>query len=107
MNKQDKVNAVLEVLKSNSTSKRGVRTREHVRYTKMIPEELEGIRLAPQALRIVEIILTSPEDSWSEPELQKLIQDNSVGLSKKQEPWKIFQYYRKALIDAGFIVMEK
>ena len=106
MSKQVNISEVMEMLKNNSKGKSGLRTRNNVKYTKMIPEEI-NVSLPPQAIELVGIILNDSNDSWTEPELQKLIDENSEVLKTKQEPWKIFQYYRKALIDAGFLVMEK
>ena len=97
---------VLEMLKNNAKTKGGNKVRNNVKYVKMIPENLDGVQFPPQCIELIGILLNSSEDEWKEPELMELI-NSYKEISKKQEPWKIFQYYRKNIIEAGFLKMIK
>lgn len=107
MSTQMTAEQVMEMLNNNRKSRTGTRARPHVTYTRHVPADLGDVRLPPQAIVLVGALLSADVDTWTEPELQEIVQNCSEDLKTKQEPWKIFQYYRTALIDAGFLSMKK
>lgn len=64
-------------------------------------------RLPPQAQSLVQLIEEYVK-SFTEPvvletELKTYIEKNAEKLATKQDPWRIFQYYRGRLIASGFL----
>ena len=101
-----KVNEVLAILTANQKTRGSKKSRENVMYTFTVPSDLSGIQLAPQALKIIACLLSEDESEWNEPTLMDIVASIEE-LSAKQTNWKIFQYYRKQFIDAGFLSMVK
>jgi len=64
-----------------------------------------NVKLSPQAVKCLEIICSLEQEEISEQGLVDLFVDD-CGLVTKQDPYRVFQYYRKSLIDAGWITME-
>ena len=64
-------------------------------------------RLPPQARAIIDLIeeLVKPlnEPVIMELELKQFIEKNREKLDTRQDPWRIFQYYRGRLIASGFL----
>lgn len=69
------------------------------------------VHLPPQAQVIVDIIeiacCTRSEPSFSEEELQKIVEEHAFMLHTKQDPWRVFQYYRGKLISAGVMRLSR
>lgn len=69
------------------------------------------VHLPPQAQVIVDIIeiacSTRSEPSFSEEELQQVVEQHAFMLHTKQDPWRIFQYYRGKLISAGVMRLSR
>ncbi len=59
---------------------------------------LKQRELPPQARQIIESLSKTNEQEFLESELPGLLQ-----LKTKQDPWRIFQYYRPKLIAAGVL----
>ncbi len=94
-----------EALESDVTEKKSLRLNKNRKYIKKSLESIEDAQLAPQAEKLADVIMTSEKESWTEPEMHKLVR-SIKGLSEKQANWKIFQHYRKSLVDAGILVVE-
>lgn len=64
-------------------------------------------RLPPQACALLDILVEAmqakDEPVFTEGELQALIEQKKELLNTKQDPWRIFQYYRGKLISVGFL----
>ena len=101
------INEILATLNENSKKRGNSRVRANVIYTQSVPEDMSVIQLPPQAITLVGIILADTLEEWREPELMDLIEENVEQLKTKQPSWKIFQFYRKKLIDARFLSMAK
>lgn len=94
---------VLETLKKNSARKGGSRIKNR-NYKVSTPSNLDNVRLAPQAINCVGVILGIGKEEITETELFNALEDNAVVFGEsKQTPWKIFQYYRKPIMEAGFL----
>ena len=99
----NEVTKVMEALNANRNKKAGARLSEKKVYTAQIGD-MTAV-LPPQAIKLVEILLTN-EGPWTEVELHELIQEHK-DISVKQEPWAIFKYYRKQLIESGFLTVSE
>ena len=99
MTKQDIISKLRENAKVNSG--RRIQNRE---YT--IKEGNLDSKLPKQAINILEILMTEGKEVMTEQEVMELMSKHPE-LSKKQDPWKVCQYYRKSLVDAGFLTVEK
>ena len=75
-------------------------------YSFEIPEELDS-KLTPQIKQILEGISESGNSEFQESELKTLIYElaESGKLKTRQNPWRIFQYYRANMISAGICKM--
>lgn len=61
------------------------------------------VKLAPQAISIIEILVKKNlGKEITEAEIEKLVSAPDA-LRTRQEPVRIWQYYRKAIIEAGWI----
>ena len=60
------------------------------------PEErkVKAAKMPPQARACLTILELAGTDEVSEETLMKLVADNKDALRTKQDPWRIFQYYR-------------
>ena len=96
---------IISMLQNNSKRSGGSRLKNH-KYSVQVPEDLSTIKLAPQAIAIVGIILEWLEEAEEpqivESELFDLLEPHKE-LSAKQEPWKVFKYYQKKIEEAGFL----
>jgi hypothetical protein len=64
----------------------------------------EGFKkLPPQARTCLEIMARADKKEFSSDALKKLIEAHGSELKTRQEPWRIFQYYRNKLKNQGFI----
>lgn len=69
------------------------------------------VKLPPQAQIIVQIIemactlRSAPE--FKEDELKEFVVKNGFMLNTKQDPWRIFQYYRSNLINISFMRLSR
>ena len=105
----EEVNAVADVLAmlvNNSAKKGGARLKVRDYAIQSVIENLSEVRLAPQAIALVGLILgelvdEETEGTISESELFTLFDEAELG--SKQSGWKVFQYYRKNIIEAGFL----
>ena len=75
-------------------------------YSFNIPSELDS-KLTPQIKQILGGISESGNSEFQESELKSLINElaESGKLKTKQNPWRIFQYYRANMISAGICKM--
>lgn len=101
--KQDKTAHTLEVLQHNAAKKGASRIKNRTYAVVLEPENLDQIRLAPQAITCVGVILSSGKEEITEMELFNLLDENVEQFNSKQTPWKIFQYYKKPIMEAGFL----
>ncbi len=99
----DKVDAVLEVLKEEQAAKN--RAANNVRYT--MAAFPEG-KLNPQvkALCDTAVSLTSDDQSFTMAELGRAAVE-SKRLETKQEPDRVAAFYRKKLMELGMVVAEE
>ena len=76
-------------------------------YSFDIPSELDS-KLTPQIKQILGGISESGNSEFQESELKSLINElaESGKLKTKQNPWRIFQYYRANMISAGICKMQ-
>jgi|TARA_R100001530_G_scaffold42686_2_gene32517 hypothetical protein len=76
-------------------------------YSFEIPSDFENQKMTPQVYQILSGISESGVSEYSETELktfvQKLADDGK--LKTGQKPWRIFQYYRAQMINAGICKM--
>ena len=99
---------VLETLKKNCGRKGsgGLKDRDYV-----VSEDGDvNIKLAPQAINCLEILFGIEGGRISEKDLFAMFDTDPVKekfVKSKQTPWKIFQYYRRSLVEAGFLAVEK
>lgn len=100
MNKME----VLKALQSNRTVRTGIRLDAKKVYTVHADGDV-GVRLAPQAIKLLEIMFTQDVESWNEVELHDLLMEHTE-ISEKQTPWIVFKFYRQVLIDAGFLTVK-
>ena len=111
--KKEAVN-VLETLKNNAARKGGSRLKDRSYEVKLeeewTPEELAEVSLSPQGITCVGVILAQHKPVITERELFNAFNEAEEQFAgSKQGPWQIFQYYRKKIVDAGFLteVIEK
>lgn len=68
-------------------------------------------KVSPQAAVIISelklLARSLDRDELTEPEVQAHINTLAAKLKTKQDPWRVFQFYRAALIGHGFFTMEK
>jgi hypothetical protein len=102
--------SILEQLKKTSGRKGGSRIKNRTyKITAISAEEIveKNISLSPQAIICVGIILEQMIANGPEITEAKLFDALEDGVEQfgttKQTPWKIFQYYRKPIMEAGFI----
>ena len=95
--------SVLEQLQKNSARKGGSRIKARSYEVNMYPIGIESIRLAPQAIGILGLILMAEKLVMTESEIFDVLEAGADQISSKQTPWKVFQYYRKPLVEAGFL----
>lgn len=61
------------------------------------------VKLAPQAIAIIEVLVKKNlGKEMTEADIEKLVSAPDV-LKTRQNPVRIWQYYRKAIMDAGWI----
>jgi hypothetical protein len=64
-------------------------------------------RLPPQACAVIDIFVKATANKgvnhFTEVEMQGIIELNKEDLNTKQDPWRIFQYYRGRLITLGIL----
>ena len=102
------VEETIAALQANAKRKGGSRIKKR-RYEIYIPtmEEIMDLSLAPQAIAIAGIIMHHVEASGTtfitEGELFNLIEGAVDQLTTTQTPWKVFQYYRKPIMEAGIL----
>ena len=75
-------------------------------YSFDIPSELDS-KMTPQIVQILGGISESGNSEFQESELKTLINElaESGKLKTRQNPWRIFQYYRANMISAGICKM--
>lgn len=62
-------------------------------------------KVTPQINQILEVLREDTRDTWTSDEIEQLL-DGANKITTKQAPYRIFLYYRKAMIDAGMITMD-
>ena len=72
-------------------------------YSFEIPSDFENQKMTPQVYQILSGISESGVSEYSETELKTFVQKlaNDGKLKTGQKPWRIFQYYRAQMINAG------
>lgn len=63
------------------------------------------VKLPPQAVECIKIIANLGKSELTEMEIHTAIQESE--LKTKQDKWSIFKYYRKNIIEAGFLTEVK
>lgn len=63
------------------------------------------VKLPPQAVECIKIIANLGKSELTEMEIHTAIQESE--LKTKQDKWAIFKYYRKNIIEAGFLTEVK
>jgi hypothetical protein len=96
-------NTVLAALKANRATLKGARLSNTKEYTVHVDGDTTVV-LPPQAISLLAILFEQDKETWTEVELHSLISGHTE-ISEKQEPWKVFAYYRKTLVDAGFLTI--
>jgi hypothetical protein len=62
--------------------------------------------LPTQAITCLQLMWSHDSDQISEGALKELITSNATKLNTRQDPWRIFQYYRAKLNELGFFRMQ-
>lgn len=81
--------------------KRGPRAIKNRTYTFAVGNPT--VRLAPQAVTILEAIAALGKTSVTEQELHDAVE--AANFATKQGKWRVFQFYRPALIEAGWLTL--
>ena len=93
--------SVLETLQANSK----VRGKRVMNRTFIIKDDGDlEVKLSPQAVKCLELIFSLEKDEIKEMELVELFKEGSM--VTKQDPYHVFQYYRKSLVEAGWIEIQ-
>lgn len=58
-------------------------------------------RMAPQAIQILDALVNLGQTTYTETELQQVVK-----VKTKQDPWRIFQYYRPKMISCRILRLE-
>ena len=76
-------------------------------YSFEIPSDFENQKMTPQVYQILSAVSESGVSEYSESELKTFIEKlaESGKLKTGQKPWRIFQYYRAQMINAGICKM--
>ena len=76
-------------------------------YSFEIPSDFENQKMTPQVYQILSGISESGVSEYSETELKNFVQKLAADgrLKTGQKPWRIFQYYRAQMINAGICKM--
>ena len=76
-------------------------------YSFEIPSDFENQKMTPQVYQILSGISESGVSEYSETELKNFVQKlaDDGKLKTGQKPWRIFQYYRAQMINAGICKM--
>jgi len=63
------------------------------------------LKLPTQAQCLARILKDEQRSKWTEPELKAVVTQASYSkkLKTRQDPWRIFQYYRNDLMDLGLV----
>jgi hypothetical protein len=63
------------------------------------------LKLPTQAQCLARILKDEQRSKWTEPELKAVVTKASYSkaLKTRQDPWRIFQYYRNDLMDLGLV----
>ena len=101
----NKTDAIIAALNANRSVKKGARLSSTRKYTVHMDGDLTAV-LPPQALAVLTILLTNEDNEWTEVALHTLLSEHTE-ISDKQKPWAIFTYYRKKLVDSGFLTDSK
>jgi len=81
------------------------RTRKSVNHTYTILETGDAnVKLPPQAVEVLSILFGMNRNRVTEAEVMEAMEGSM--LKTKQPKMYIFKYYRSALIDAGFLMMD-
>jgi hypothetical protein len=97
-------NAVLAALNANKTTRKGLR----LDNKRIITVKTTGdvtVKLAPQAITLLEIMYSQEATTWTEVQLHELF-NQYPEITEKQTPWKIWKFYSKTLVDAGFVTIK-
>jgi len=97
----ESTSAILARLRANSSTKKGARLSSTKTYTIHTDGDV-AVGFAPQAIALIAIMFEEDENSWTEQELHDVISIHT-DISVKQKPWSVFKYYRKVLVDSGFL----
>lgn len=99
----DQKNMLSQLLENN---KRNNGTRIQNRVYKMQSGDTAA-KIGKTGITCLEVLFEG-ENEMTEQRVHELVHEHADKFaSSRQKPWKIFQYYRKQLIDAGFLVVEK
>ena len=80
-------------------------TRKSVNHTYTILETGDAsVKLPPQAVEVLSILFEMDKKTVTEAEVTEAMEGSA--LKTKQQKMYIFKYYRSALIDAGFLLMD-
>lgn len=90
-----------------SEGKRATATKNPNAYIVLVndPVVIDGKKLPRQAKVCAKIFARNSEKNFSEDVAKKLINDGAAEIVTRQDPWRIFQYYRARLIAEGLIKM--
>jgi len=94
--------AIIAALNANKATKKGARLMSSRTYTVTPSGDMTSV-LPPQAIAILGIMLTDA-GPWNEIELHAMLMEHTE-VSAKQTPWQIFTYYRKKLVESGFVTV--
>jgi hypothetical protein len=88
----------------------GHKPREFVKYTVTYDGEKHAevvSRMAPQAHACLAILVDLRAHEMPEPEVMRAVYSSREHLNTTQDPWRIFQYYRPKLVEAGVLAVTK
>ena len=101
-------NAINKNSTTNPSRKKKLANRRYVKVqdSDLTPAELKNrglYKLPPQATACLELFLSEGTNEVTETRMKELIMEKREVLNTKQDPWRIFQYYRPQLISHRYI----
>lgn len=93
------------IAKLNENAKRSTGGKIKDRKYEILTTGDVNVKMSPQAITILKSMFELKKNIVSEQELFDMMNVPVMieKLKTKQNPWKIFQYYRKTMVDAGFL----
>lgn len=96
----------LSVIKTSGASARSPRSMTYHLEGSADDRKKLAAKMPPQAKTCLAILEALGTDEISEADAMKAVADRKDELRTRQDPWRIFQYYRPRLNEAGIITVK-